>query len=370
MKIATLISSVVFVSSTDPIDDDSFVLFPDLILDDTTAAPAVETPSSAPAHHWCGEYDRIRFLLDSTTVGVNTWDRHVELLRVTIHSILSYINRELLPPSMPRLGVEDIYKLAHAKKINETRVGLLDGFLSEMRDPHYTMSHIGEQQVRLMFRKIVDNSRRMSRPQLVTLLARLSVELGYICRKSLTSLNELIARKKELIEEIISHKSEIESCFRDLGDAAQRLVDVFVHKQKRIEEIRGRFEPIRKVIVDAIERESVSPSLVRVPAEFKIKCVASAKSIIFAKERSIAAMIPALPQKLKRSLQQKGWNFLITWLQGLDDLESIVRNNFAVSSSKNERAIEDYETLVLTAEASLKKLEEDCSAGTPPVAPA
>lgn len=222
MKIATLILPAAFVNSTDPIDD-SFVLFPDLILDDNTAAaPVVEPPSSPPAHHWCGEYDRISFLLDSTTVGINTWDRHAGLLRFTIQSVLSFMHRHILPPSTPRLGVEEFHKLAYATKINETRMGVLDGFLSEMRDP---VSHVGEREIRVMFLNIVNDSPRMSRTELAVVLARLCVELGYIRRKSLKSLDDLIAQKKDLIQKILSNKCEIESCLHQLGDAAQLHVD-------------------------------------------------------------------------------------------------------------------------------------------------
>jgi len=355
-KIALIFLSVIFVSSTDPLDyeDSSFVLFPDL-------DAVVERPSSPPSTDWCGEYDRMRFLIDSSTIGINTGERHVELVGATISTVLSFVNNQVVTPPMVRLERNNVHKIAFTMfEIDESRMQRVDHFLTEIRNPDSVIGRVGEGDIRRMFRQIVDQSPRMSKREVYVLLARLVVGLSIIHRESSKSLDGLIAQKKEFIDKINSNKTKIESCLRQLADAARDQLDDTVQKQQRMEEILGRFEPVRNVIVDAIQRESVSPIAGTTSADLKIQCLSSVKFVI----SNNLGVNRELPKILRKSLHQRGWSFLLTWLQALDDYERTTRNTFAEISAEHEWAITNYKSMVLIAQANLVRLEEQFNDAT------
>jgi hypothetical protein len=242
--------------------------------------------------------------------------------------------------------------------------------LDEIRNPDSTIARIGKVKIRQMFREIVDQSPRLSKIEVFVLLARLLVGLRVIHSESLNSLDALVFQKKELIGKIISNKSEIEFCLRKQADAAQYQVDETVRETQRIEELLGRFEPVRKVIVDAIERESVSPTVGKTSADLRIQCLSSVKFVIANKVRRDTGVNPELPQILKKSLHQRAWSFLVTWLQALDDYERITRNKFSEISAEHEWAITNYKLMVMIAQANLVRLEEQFNDASTPASTA
>ena len=282
---------------------------PDDVVASTISTSASQTIDS---DHWCYEYDEIRFKIDASNIAINTAEGHVLFLTDLITTTLWYVNENLRKESHSALKLDQIGHLAKAGRNMPSHLwaparrilGDIENFSLQKKE-----------QLIHQFHEIVDSNENLTNLQKAVIFARLTIGIEKLRRKNYLDLEMQKGIRNKSLKDIFDNREYIRNCLADrMADATEALV--------RLEEVQKynllvskKFEIVREVIADAVDDNSSLPGI----PGLKIRCLQSVRSVIF--ERKISPQILRdLPTILKGEMKLKNWDFLVVWLQALDDL--------------------------------------------------
>ena len=327
--------------STDPFD--SFEVFEGLELDEpmeiedpgnpevTDIPKPTEIPPPSPStvapnddnipnpDDWCYEYDEARFKLDATRVAITTADQHDLFLRKLIINTLDYVNSRILNPGMPHLRLDQVAQLANATT-------LPDHSMAPVRRMNMVLEHPfghSKESIAKLFRDILYQEPNMFNFHKAVLLARVMVGLGLLRKKNALSRLAHVRIRYELLKKIYDNEDSIRVGFERRAAAAEELL-VGLRRRRELEDhVTDKFDKVREVIREAIEKYSVSSSAAfPTSAELRSACLESARSVMF-NRLLVHDSLRKLPNQLKKDLKQKNWNFLTKWIEALDHLRGV-----------------------------------------------
>ena len=301
---------------------------------------------------WCFEYDELRFVIDSTTVSINAWERHLNLIGYGISNGLDVLNTRILPSSYPRITLTNVEQVANSPSLTDAQMEPLHRLLDLFRRPLNLKKHVVEN----AFRDLITQSPRLTRSEGVVLLSRMITALRDLGRTVSSEIKQFVDRKNSALISVKTNKSEIERCWNIQIAVANTASIEWTRRLDRIESVMFRFTTVREIIVRAIEEFSVKPPIIPVEDDLKLRCLESVKSVIFG---TSVVKLKNLPQILKRDLGQKRWTFLHTWLQALDNIEQVSRDQYTGLKTRIQIKLDEANNAVMFGESMLEKLEID-----------
>ena len=321
---------------------------------------AAATASSEPTVDWCFEYDELRFVMDAATTSINAWTRHVQLIDHGIHNALGFMNSKLVDGMSPKLTLDNVGFVASnaSSPFDERHIQKLNSLLELFKEP----LRLEKRHVETAFRDLVLPFPRLLRSDAAVLISRMIMGLVEMRKLAIVDMEDFSFKQNSAHNSIVQHKTEIESCFADQVVAAQLATAEWTRRLNRVQSVMDRFLQVREIIVAAIGTHSVRPvESLAIAESLKISCLESVKSVIFDSQSSITK---SLPRSIKKSLQQRHWDFLTVWLQALDDLELNSRHQYEKLIVQINRKLEIFRNSLLFNQSMLDQLAKDSHASS------
>ena len=287
---------------------DSFELFTDLMDVNYPTQPALSVD-------WCFEYDELRFRIDALTVSIDAWKIHRDLLASTVVNTTRFVNDFFLAPIGIRLDSNNIGPFASGAKIPQEKWTHVESLLAHLKEPLAGIDRSLEDKVTA----VMYPNPPLYIAETPSYYALLIVGIKMLSDRANRYIAEFETNLAGLMDFVTSRRIEIENCWEERKQESRLVVEKMKSRHDLEIRLYEKFSTVRDIITGAILEHSVSRSLQPIPADFKILCVASVRSLM-REEFDPNRFSSKIPVMLKKSLKQQSWGFLITWLEVFDDM--------------------------------------------------